>query len=143
MTWKGRPAPPTGYELAVIRKGDTLASLERESGISATKIAEANGVPFTGSKSCAWAKDVSAWVLATGGVRYPAVKGQENTCEAGLGFTGFVEGQLVNLPTGLRPRAPGAPPGEISTASVAGGAGALILALGAVLLIAKRRKKAA
>jgi hypothetical protein len=91
-----------GWVPSRIRSGDSLASLEKESGVRAEKIASVNGVPWFGSKTCAWGRAVSAWVLATGGRRQPFIPESPNTCEPGLGFPTFVDGQVILLPAGLR-----------------------------------------
>ena len=116
MSWRGTPpTAPVGYELAQLKSGDTLAQLEVDEaarrGLTSPadrdriglEITRANGVDPTPSKSCTWARGVSAWVLGTGGKRGPATP--ENRCEAGAGFAMFVDGQKILLPAGLRPRA--------------------------------------
>ena len=120
MSWKGTPdtAPP-GYAFAVLRAGDDLATLEREEaarrGLPATRtewnrvgleITSANGVEGAKAKTCEWARGVSAWVIGTGGERMPVVPTSPNKCEPGDGFAAFRPGQVVLLPSGLRPAAP-------------------------------------
>lgn len=95
-----------GWVASVLRAGDSLASLESESGVRAEVIAQKNGVPWFGSKSCAWGRAVSAWVLATGGARQPFIPESPNACEPGLGFPTFVNGQVILLPSGVRSPAP-------------------------------------
>jgi hypothetical protein len=83
----------------VLRAGDSLASLEAETGVLAQTIAQANGVPWPGVKSCAWSRDIDAWVLAVGGRRAAS---NENVCDAS-GFTTFSKGNVIYLPPGARP----------------------------------------
>jgi hypothetical protein len=118
MSWQGTPkTPPPGYELAHLLPGDSLAGLEREEakrrGVSATtanlnsiglEVAAANGVPNPRSKTCSWARDLAAWILATGGSRNPVDDVVMNACEPGLGFPDFGNDAVIYLPVGLRRR---------------------------------------
>lgn len=112
MGWQGRPpvAPP-GFELAVVARGDSLLAYEQESGLSALKIAEANGVPNPGRKTCNWGRDVAAWILTTGGIRLNT----DDNC--GGKHVSFVEGQQIYLPVGLRARS-GVPPPLVEPGTV-------------------------
>ena len=145
MTWAPPTKQPQGYCLSLLAKGDTLAQLAREARKMPTEIAAANGVtpPENPAKaSCAWGRDVAAWVLGTGGARMPVVAGQVNTCEPGKGHVAFVVGQKIYLPAGLRPcahPAPSTPPPK--GFAVKAGAGAFA-GLAALLLFLSRRKKA-
>jgi hypothetical protein len=98
---------------AVLVEGDTLASLEDLYSVDAVTIAERNGVaPAAGrKKSCAWGRDVDAWVLRTGGRRLPYDPRSPWVCSPGDGFASFVAGQVILLPAG----GPRVPPQKPST----------------------------
>lgn len=128
MAWTPAPAPK-GWQPSVVSDRDSLASLESELGIPAHELARANGVPWPGRKTCVWGRDVAAWVLderdlvtGKGGFRRAVSSAQPNTCEPGLGHVSFSSGQVINLPIGARPPAPGAgtPPKKVrSTGAIA------------------------
>lgn len=151
MSWAGLPAsPPNGYELATLREGDTLAGLEVEEaarrgvdGDRATlnriglEIARANGVPSGTAKTCAWARDLSAMVLATGGVRGAPSAETLNACEPGQGFVRFTRASRIYLPAGLRPRVNDAARAPVGAVSSSTGRAPVVLGvvLGALLLV--------
>ncbi len=136
MTWRqapggGTPAPPKGYERALLRANDSLASLERELGVKAEVIAEANGVPWPGRKTCAWSRDIRDWVLKTGGHENAFDPKQPDNCAPGHGFVSFSVGQAINLPRGARaPAVDGVPPSKPKPKSNTG------LIVGALALLA-------
>jgi hypothetical protein len=141
--WKGTPPIPVGWELAELKLGDTLLILERDTKLPASRIAEVNGVPWPGKKTCNWARDVAAWVLATGGERFAPVASEPNTCEPGQGYPHFVVGQRILLPAGVRPRAPSSAPPPVSSGVPvkAAGGGLALAALAAVALFLRGRRK--
>lgn len=127
MTWSPVTTAPAGWAPGVLRDGDTLASLEAETRISAQDIASANGVPYPGRKTCTWANDLDEWVLGTGGRRIPS---SANTCDP-RGYTAFVGGQVIYLPPGTRPA-----PTILSAPSSSSSSKGLLYALGALAALA-------
>jgi hypothetical protein len=134
-SFKGFPAPPPGWRRSVLRAGDTLASLAAESGVSATELGKVNGVPFPGSKTCAWGNAIGDMAVASGGgvfregtsIELDASKRNRALCGRDCRFKG---GSVINLPVGVRPAAPEIPSKAIPPKkSSKGGLVAVVLGL--------------